>query len=180
MAKVGTGSTRLIVLRGNSASGKSAVANRVRERAGRGIAIVGQDLMRRQVLWEKDAPDGLNIGLIDTVARYALDYGYHVIIEGILKSHRYGAMLQSLRDDHRGHSSFFYWDLSFEETLRRHATKPQATEYGEVEMRPWFRAGDLLPFVTETIVTESSTLDESVDLVIASSGLADNAPALHP
>ena len=180
MTSVGNPSTRLVVLRGNSASGKSTVATRVREHCGRGIAIVGQDLMRRQVLWEKDAPDALNIGLIDTVARYALDYGYHVIIEGILKAVRYGEMLRALAADHLGSTHFFYWDVSFEETLRRHATKPQAGEYGETEMRPWFRPDDLLPFVRETIIPETTTLDEAISLVIATSGLAASAPALHP
>jgi hypothetical protein len=47
------------------------------------IAIVGQDTLRRSVRREHDVPDGAYIGLVDTVARYALDHGYHTIIEGI-------------------------------------------------------------------------------------------------
>jgi hypothetical protein len=35
------------VLRGNSASGKSAVAAEIRNRYGRGLAIAGQDNLRR-------------------------------------------------------------------------------------------------------------------------------------
>lgn len=50
----GSGDTRLIVLRGNSASGKSTVARAVRDRYGYGIALVGQDNIRRTVLREKD------------------------------------------------------------------------------------------------------------------------------
>ena len=48
MGPVGTGagSTRLIVLRGNSGSGKSSVAAGVRARYGRGIALVGQETER--------------------------------------------------------------------------------------------------------------------------------------
>lgn len=63
---------KLIVLRGNSASGKTSVATGIRNRYGRGIAIISQDNLRRTVLRERDTPDGANIGLIDTVARYAL------------------------------------------------------------------------------------------------------------
>lgn len=70
--RAGTTETRLIVLRGNSASGKSTVAAGIRERFGRGLALVGQDNLRRVVLRERDRPDAVNIGLIDTVARYAL------------------------------------------------------------------------------------------------------------
>ena len=75
---------RLIVIRGNSASGKSAVAAEIRRRHGRGLAIVGQDTLRRQVLRERDVPGGANIDLIDLTARFALDRGFHVIVEGIL------------------------------------------------------------------------------------------------
>jgi chloramphenicol 3-O-phosphotransferase len=101
---VGTAETRLVVLRGNSASGKSTVAAGIRERFGRGLALVGQDNLRRVVLRERDRPDGANIGLIDTVARYALDSGYQVVLEGILYVAHYGRMLQQLHADHRGHT----------------------------------------------------------------------------
>ena len=72
MPRTGSESTRLIILRGNSASGKSTVAAEIRERYGRGIAIVSQDNLRRIVLRERDIPGGAYIGLIDSVARYAL------------------------------------------------------------------------------------------------------------
>lgn len=101
---VGSTETRLVLLRGNSASGKSSVAAGIRERFGCGLALVGQDNLRRIVLREHDRPGGANIGLIDTVARYSLDAGYHVVLEGILYADRYGQMLQQLRADHRGHT----------------------------------------------------------------------------
>jgi len=41
MPRSGSESTRLVILRGNSAAGKSTVAAEIRERYGRGIAIVG-------------------------------------------------------------------------------------------------------------------------------------------
>lgn len=46
----------LIVIRGNSASGKSTLAAALRERYGRGLAIVAQDQLRRVILREKDTP----------------------------------------------------------------------------------------------------------------------------
>ncbi|MEW2527975.1 hypothetical protein [Streptomyces sp. NPDC047071] len=82
-AAVGTKDTRLIVVRGNSASGKSSVTAGLRERFGRNLAIVGQDNLRRTVLRERDRPGGANIGLIDLTACYALDHGFHVVVEGI-------------------------------------------------------------------------------------------------
>ena len=48
-------------------------------------------------------------------------------------------MLMQLVRDHCGISTRYIWDLPFQETVRRHATKPVATEFGEGEMRAWWR-----------------------------------------
>ncbi|MGG2461078.1 AAA family ATPase [Streptomyces sp. RGM 3693] len=174
---VGSPETRLVVLRGNSASGKSAAAAEIRHRFGRGLALVGQDNLRRVVLRERDRPDGINIGLIDSVARYALDAGYHVIVEGILYTSHYGAMLQRLCADHRGPTHCYYLHVPFAETLRRHETKPEATAYGEAEMRQWYRERDLLPDGIETVIGPDSTLAQTAHRILHETGLA-GLPAL--
>ncbi|RAG85720.1 kinase [Streptacidiphilus pinicola] len=171
---VGEPTTRLVILRGNSASGKSSVAEGIRRRFGRGVALVQQDVLRRQVLREPDIPGCHAIGLIDTVARYSLDHGFHVVVEGILNSDRYGAMLEALRRDHCGLTRMYYLDVPFEETLVRHAGKPESAEFGASEMRAWYRELDLLPGAVETVVPSTSSLQATVDLVLRDSGLAGN------
>jgi predicted kinase len=168
---VGSQDTRLIVLRGNSGSGKSTVAGALRETCGRGMAWVAQDLIRRTILWEKDRPGGVNIGLIDQIARYSLDHGYHVVLDGILYADRYEPMLRGLERDHRGRSSFYYLDVSMDETFRRHATRPQAGEFGPGEMRDWYRPRDLLATVRERVIPEASTLAQTVAFILADAGL---------
>ncbi|WP_329543092.1 AAA family ATPase [Streptomyces sp. NBC_01358] len=175
---VGTTETRLVVLRGNSASGKSSVAAGIRERFGRGLALVGQDNLRRVVLREHDRPGGANIGLIDTVARYSLDAGYHVVLEGILYADRYGQMLQQLRVDHRGHTHCYYLEVPFAETLARHATKPIAEEVVERQLREWYRPLDLLPDGIETVIDADSSLADTVDRIMYDTDLA-RLPALE-
>jgi predicted kinase len=149
---VGAVDTRLVVLRGNSASGKSSVAEGIRERFGRGLALVGQDNLRRVVLRERDRPGAANIGLIDLTARYALDAGYHVVVEGILYADRYGDMLARLRADHRGPTHAYYLHVPFEQTLDRHVCKPIADEVSEAQLRDWYRELDLLPGAVETVI----------------------------
>lgn len=68
-----------MILRGNSGSGKSTVAKALRAACGQEMARVSQDLIRPVILKEKDRPGAVNIGMIDQVARYALDRGYHVV-----------------------------------------------------------------------------------------------------
>ncbi|MEV6250397.1 kinase [Streptomyces sp. NPDC051742] len=168
---VGTQDTRLIVLRGNSASGKSSVAAGIRDGFGRGLALVGQDNLRRIVLRERDRPGAANIGLIDLTARYALDAGYHVVVEGILYADHYGEMLARLRADHNGPTHGYYLDVPFEETLARHATKPIASEFGEPELRAWYRERDMLPGAVETVIGAESTVHETVERIMRDTGL---------
>ncbi|MBP2707407.1 kinase [Microbispora sp. RL4-1S] len=155
-----------MVLRGNSGSGKTTVSRAVRGAYGRGLALVGQDVIRRELLREWDVDGGVNIGLIDTIVRYSLDHGYHVVLEGILAASRYGAMLQSLRGDHAGTSAFFYLDVSFPETLRRHDSRPQRLDFTPDQMREWYQERDLLPDGCETVIGEDSPLEASVRQVL--------------
>ncbi|MER7178882.1 AAA family ATPase [Streptomyces hyaluromycini] len=153
---VGTEETRLVVLRGNSASGKSSVAAGLCERFGRGLAVVAQDNLRRIVLRERDRPGAANIGLIDLTARYALDAGFHVVVAGILYADHYGDMLTELRADHRGPTHGYYLDVPFGETLTRHAAKPIADDVSETQLRDWYRPRDLLPGDAETVIGADS------------------------
>lgn len=54
-------------------------------------------------------------------------------------------MLTGLRDDHLDQSLFYYIDVPFEETMRRHATMPQANQNGRAEMSSWWRDRDYVP-----------------------------------
>ncbi|GAA1103123.1 P-loop NTPase family protein [Nocardiopsis metallicus] len=78
MAPTSSPDTRLVVIRGNSGSGKGTTAMALRSRYGRGIALVGQGNLRRHLLRERDRPGLASIGLIDLTVRYCLDQGYHL------------------------------------------------------------------------------------------------------
>ena len=184
MGVVGSPETRLVILRGNSASGKSTIAKLLRERLGRGVAWVEQDYLRRMVLREHDQPGLPNIGLIDMVARYALDAGYHVIADGIFGSERYGEMLHGLTDDHVGVSRYYYFDIGVEETLRRHQTKQLIAVSPEM-LRQWYRPRDLLGFVNESIITGDESREQIVTRLVSEVGFCDPPvrarlePAVH-
>jgi hypothetical protein len=168
----GTGSaaTRLIVLRGNSASGKSSLARSIRAARPRGIAIVGQDQLRREILHVNEEPGNLTVDYLDLSARYALDHGLHVIMEGILYADIYASMLTRLLADHRGTSRCYRYALEFEETVRRHAGKPQAAEYGPDALRRWWRADDPLTGVEEQSISSAETLAAATARIISDCG----------
>jgi len=165
---------KLVVIRGNSGSGKSSVANEVRARYGRGCALVEQDYLRRIVLRERDSrhdPDGRNApDLIANTTLFALERGYHVVLEGMLWTGRYRDMLTDLLKS-ADESYVFYLDVSFAETIRRHATRPQASEFTPEQMRTWYEAQDTLGTDGEHVIPESSTSTETVDFIVSTTAL---------
>ena len=56
-------------------------------------------------------PGGANIDLIDLTARFALDRGFHVTVEGILYTDHYGRMLTALIADHAELARAYYLDV---------------------------------------------------------------------
>ncbi|GAA0590678.1 kinase [Kribbella sandramycini] len=167
MARIGTVDSRLVVVRGNSGSGKSSTARAIRERLGYGVAWVEQDYLRRTLLREHDRPNQPNIGLIDLTVRYALDQGYHVVLEGILYEPTYGAMVRQLLADHRGVTGVYYFQLPFEETIKRHSTRALANEVTTEQMRGWYQPQDLLGVPNEQIIDLDSTIDTTVTRILA-------------
>lgn len=153
-----------MVLRGNSGSGKSTVARELQNRHVRQLAVVSQDLLRREVLRVRDRSENPAVELIDLVARFALDRGMHVVIEGILYADIYGSMLRSLAADHRGATAFFRFDLPFKETLRRHCAKG-CNDFGERELRQWWRDRDALPGCAEQVIGVDQKVDDIADLI---------------
>lgn len=163
------------MLRGNSGSGKSTTAKLLREKAiERGgkkkIAIIEQDYLRRYILKEKESEGADNIALIEQTVSFAIERGYDVILEGILYSRRYKSMLKRLLDK-SAENYVYYFDVSFEETLKRHKSKPNAHEFGESEMREWYKPKDLLGFTNEKVVGQNMSQEQIVEMILSDSGL---------
>jgi len=167
---VTTHTPKLIILRGNSGSGKSTVARKLREVSSRKIAYVEQDTIRRTILKEKETDGGANITLIKQIVEFSLARDYDVILEGILKFRRYGDMLAELVQHYPEHY-IYYFDLPFQETLKRHATKPIAKEVSEDMLREWYTPQDITGFKNEKIIPESYLLEQTVEMIVADAGL---------
>jgi len=157
---------KLIIIRGNSASGKSAVAEQLRKEIGGKVAVVGLDTLRRTILREPDELENTDIiGLLDQTVRYSLDHGYTVIVEGILSKPKYRDMLMELMNTPNCDSSIFYIDVSIEETINRHKTKPIASEVTDEQLRSWYQPKNYLDVPGEVIIGDASSLKDTVDLI---------------
>lgn len=158
----------LVTLRGNSASGKSTVAHRLQRALPRGrVAVVGQDPVRRDLLWEHDTGHGDTISLLEAMVDHCLQRGRTVIIEGIFKTERYRDMHERMVARHNGPSLVYYLDVSLPETLRRHAQKHIAATVTNQEVASWYVARDLLGVPQEVILAEATSENEIVARVLA-------------
>ncbi|MFD0816779.1 AAA family ATPase [Micromonospora zhanjiangensis] len=168
----------LLIIRGNSGSGKTTTAREVRRRYGRGCALIEQDYLRRIVLREHDSSrtDPVAPAFIAATARTALDLGYHVVLEGILHTGRYAPVLRRLITDHAGPAHVFYLDVCFDETVRRHRTRGEPIDVTPEQMRDWYATLDLLDVPGERVIPETSTFEQTVATILTTSGLTDRPP----
>ncbi|MBF0813132.1 AAA family ATPase [Staphylococcus sp. KG4-3] len=155
----------LIIIRGNSGSGKSTIAKRIQQYLGEGVMVIGQDEVRRQMLNVRDRPGNLAINLIEEIINYGINHCDYVILEGILNKYKYGTMLNRFFEKSNINVHVYYFNLSFQETVRRHYTKQQ-TDFDETAMSKWFVSKDTLNIQGETYITESMTEDYIINMIL--------------
>ena len=156
---------KLIVIRGNSGSGKSSAAAAVQKHFGRGCLRIPQDTVRRDMLLGKDTEA---LPLLETLVRFAHENCEIAVLEGILAAEVYAPLFQLINELYGKDVHAFYYDIPFEETLRRHDTRPQKTQFGEEAMRDWWIEKDYSPLLHETPITQEMSLEEAVELIVRS------------
>lgn len=88
-----------------------------------------------------------------------------MILEGILYSTYYRELFAYAKKAYGSKIYAYYYDLPFEETLRRHETKPNRHEFGESDMRRWWLEKDFLEEIPEKILTRDMSLDTVVEMI---------------
>lgn len=135
----------LIILRGNSGSGKSTVARRLQKELGGRVAVIEQDYYQQQLLypWDNEASK-LRAELITEDTLRLLGHGYSVILDGILGAKRYRFVCEDIMRKWSGKTRVYYFSIDFEETVRRHQTRAKRHDFGKAEMCEWYKENDWL------------------------------------
>lgn len=89
-----------------------------------------------------------------------------MILEGIFDAGRYENMFEEIVREHPNDNHFFYLDVSFDETLRRHDTKSGDIDFGENEMKAWYKGGDRLKNHKEMIIPETDSQEAIVEKIL--------------
>ncbi|MBM7692215.1 adenylate kinase family enzyme [Peribacillus deserti] len=158
--------SKLIIIRGNSGSGKTTIAKSLQNQFGRGNLLVSQDNVRREMLKVHDREGNLSINLIRQITEYGKGKCEYVILEGILNKNLYGEMLNNLICLYNGKAYTYYFDLSFEETVIRHNSRSKKVEFGEDSLRAWWNPNDYLGVEGETILTNDLSQNNVLKLVL--------------
>lgn len=158
--------SKLIILRGNSGSGKTTIAKSLQNHFGEGTLLVSQDTIRRDMLKVRDRKGNLSHDLIRQITEYGKDKCEFVILEGILSKQRYGEMLLHLIQFYSGKAYTYYFDLTFEETVKRHNTRSKRTEFGEDSLRAWWNPNDALGVDGETMLTNDLSQNDILKIIL--------------
>lgn len=156
---------KLIILRGNSGSGKTTTAKALQRKFGHGTMLISQDVVRREMLFVKDGPNAEASQLLLELVLYGKRNCNIIILEGILNAKWYNKLFTRLEKEFTNEIFAYYFDIPFEETLQRHKQKPNAHEFGEKEMREWWNEKDLLNNIPEVCVHKELSLDEVVNRI---------------
>ncbi len=164
----------LLILRGPSGSGKTTVARKLFGMSKRKVALIEQDHYRF-IFNPAGGGSRPNSDVIHQMLEHntsiALQSGYNVILEGILSVKSYEKVIDRVISSHSGNCYIFYFDISFEETVKRHSTKEGNCEYGEAEMREWYPAAHKSGHRLENLIPEVFTIDQTVSHIIEISGV---------
>lgn len=154
---------KLIILRGNSGSGKTTTAKELQNRFGRNTMLISQDAVRREMLKVRDGENTLALPLMKELLRYGSEHSDVVILEGIMYSDWYKPLFELAVQLYGTEIYAYYFDLPFEETLKRHQTRAKCNEFGEEAMRRWWREKDFSDVLKEVRITSEKDMESVVE-----------------
>jgi predicted kinase len=165
--------SKLIILRGNSGSGKSTVAELIAKDASTKIAIIDADYYRVNMLFPKPIDKDDLAALMYQDVLYCLEHGYTVIWDSIFYANdRNKEYLGNfIIKTHPKDNYIFNFDISFEETVRRHKQRNKSSDFTDEEMKGWYHPIESLGYDFEYTIPEASSANESIAFIKQTAGI---------
>ncbi|HSX30725.1 MAG TPA: AAA family ATPase [Candidatus Saccharimonadales bacterium] len=162
---------KLIVLRGPSGAGKSTVARALHEALPGLVVLIEQDHYREVMLRPKGAAKEMRLEMMRLDVELALKHNATVILEGILSVEPHKEFFEALFAHHPTDNYMFYFDISLEETVKRHGTRSKSELFGEAELKEWYVFAQRSDYPFEQIVPETLTTEQTVARIREETGL---------
>ncbi|RVU71598.1 MULTISPECIES: kinase [Lactobacillus] len=157
--------SNLIILRGNSGSGKTTLSKRIQKRLGKNTLLIPQDTVRREMLNAKDGATNPSIPLLINLLEYGHEDCDYVILEGILNAKWYLPVFERAKELFGDRINAYYFDIPFEETMKRHQERHIAS-FGEEKMCSWWLEKDYIGFIPEKKFTSEMSLEDELEVVM--------------
>jgi len=162
--------SKIILLRGNSGSGKTVVASALQQKFGEGTLLISQDNVRMGMLNVEDGLDNESINLLINLVDYGNKNCNITILEGILRAGIYKSLFKQVKELFGDNVYAYYFDLTFEETIRRHRIRAQMLNYDfgshrEQEMKSWWLDKDYLDAICEKKIAENVEENEMIEMI---------------
>lgn len=125
--------------------------------------LIAQDTIRREMLWVNDGENTPALPLMRELLKYGSQHCEVVILEGIMNVEWYQSLFELALQLYGTRVYAYYFDISFEETLRRHQTRAKCNEFGEEEMRKWWREKDF----AEELKEKSISAEKDKESIVA-------------
>lgn len=154
----------IIIIRGNSGSGKTTVTNELCKQLGTDCMLLSQDIIRRNILHTKDGKDSIAIDLLKELVLFGKKHSNIIIIEGILNSCWYKSLFETIKVNFDNIYSYYY-DIPFEETVKRFQTKSNV-DFTEQDMKRWWNEKDVLGFDHEKMISKDMSVDDVVRMIL--------------
>lgn len=158
--------SKLVMIRGNSGSGKTTVAKKLQHQLGPNTMVISQDVIRREILWVKDGANTKALSLLAEMLIYGQKHCEIVILEGILYSKWYMPVFELGKNIFGNQILAYYYNIPFEETLFRHGFKRNHQEFGENEMKKWWHEKDYLKIIPEKTISKDKSIEEVVEIIL--------------
>ncbi len=158
---------KLIILRGNSGSGKTTIAKQLQLIIGRNTMMISQDTIRRDMLKVKDGANSKAIPLMMELLKYGFNNSEVVILEGILRAAWYDPLFSLALQLYKTNIYSYYFDISFEETLKRHSTREERNRFGINEMQGWWVEKDYSSLLSEKTIIEEYSVEDSINMILS-------------
>lgn len=162
--------SKLIIIRGNSGSGKTSVSKALQEKFGENTMLISQDMVRREILHAKDGADTKALLLMTELLKYGRRNSRVTILERIMVAEWYKQLFETAVKEFGSEIYAYYYDLPFEETVARHGTRDKKMSFGAEAMRRWWVEKDYMKVIPEKILTKEIGFDEAVEMIFRDVG----------
>lgn len=157
---------KIIILRGPSGSGKSTIARLICAKRP-DVVYIEQDYLSETVFRHRDNFKEATRSVIQQVVSIARENQRHVLIDGIMNHLYYEEYIRELVECEQ--VVLVYFDVPFEETVRRHQQRSEARFFGREEMTEWYKKSAPIGLKHEMRINDG-TPEESVAKIVKAAG----------